>query len=124
MAANQFFEIIYFSKIMKFKGILLTSLLALGLVSCVKNEVVPSQLIGNAQFGKESVKLANAGETMSIAVKANCDNLYGNFLDQAFSSYRNRGYQGFHSHRGSGKQLRESPRRLCIHYNSFRYRSL
>ena len=58
---------------MKFKGILLTSLLALGLVSCVKNEVVPSQLIGNAQFGKESVKLANAGETMSIAVKANCD---------------------------------------------------
>lgn len=58
---------------MKFKSIILAFLLAAGLVSCVKNEIVPSQLLGKAQFGKESVKLANSGETVSIAVTANCD---------------------------------------------------
>lgn len=58
---------------MNIKGILAAALSTLALVSCVKNEFVPSAANPSAAFAKKNITIASKGETVQVGIKATCD---------------------------------------------------
>lgn len=58
---------------MNIKGILAAALSSIALVSCVKNEFVPSATNPSAAFVKKNITIAGKGETVQVGIKATCD---------------------------------------------------
>ncbi len=58
---------------MNLRNTIITFVLSAAAISCVKNEVVPSNVDSTVKFAGKSIEIAKSGETKIVGIKASGD---------------------------------------------------